>query len=148
MIAPDLAYQRLAALKLNALRQAWATEFIEIAPPFASRELLMHAFIHKLEVAHDRDLKPWAKKRLTELTRQFTEDPNRAIAPRAPPSIGSALVREWNGVRHVVLVTADGFQYGERAFASLTQVAKAITGQHRSGPLFFDLHRLDRRSLR
>jgi CheY-like chemotaxis protein len=39
----------------------------------------------------------------------------------------------------VVLVTPEGFQYLERTYGSLTQVARAITGQHRSGPHFFDL---------
>ncbi len=148
MSAPSTDYERLANLQLNALRQAWAQEFGDAAPPFGSRELLLHAYMHRLEITQGRDLRPWAKKRLTELARQFADNPNHAVAPRALPSVGSALVREWNGKRHVVLVTSDGFQYGEQSFASLTQVAKAITGQHRSGPLFFDLHRLDRRSTR
>lgn len=139
-------YQSVSGLKLTALRQAWSIEFGATPPPFRSRELLLHAFIQRLEIAHGRDLKPWAKKRLTDLDRQFAANPDHQVAPRTLPSIGSALVRDWNGARHVVLVTNDGFQYGDHTYASLTQVAKAITGQHRSGPLFFDLDRSGVRS--
>ncbi len=60
-------------------------------------------------------------------------------SPRLALSVGSALVRDWNGVRHVVLVTNEGYQYLERTYSSLTQAAKAITGIHQSGPRFFGL---------
>jgi len=38
-----------------------------------------------------------------------------------------------------VLVRDDGYEYDGRRFASLTQVATAITGTHWSGPTFFGL---------
>ncbi|MGE0830427.1 MAG: DUF2924 domain-containing protein, partial [Hyphomonadaceae bacterium] len=60
-------------------------------------------------------------------------------APRLNPAVGSALVRDWNGARHIVLVTLDGFQYLDRTYRSLSQVAKEISGQHQSGPKFFGL---------
>ena len=132
-------YARLKPLRLNALRAAWRGRFNEEPPAYGSRELLLLAFTYRLECEAKRDLSPATKKRITELSQRFTDDPDYSPTPRAIPSIGSALVRDWNGVRHVVLVTAEGFQYLERTYGSLTQVATAITGQHRSGPLFFDL---------
>jgi hypothetical protein len=52
---------------------------------------------------------------------------------------GSRLVRQWQGRVHRVLVLDDGYDYDGRRFSSLTQVATAITGTHRSGPNFFGL---------
>jgi hypothetical protein len=138
-------WRALEPLQLRELRLAWTNRFNTPAPPFGSRELLLRAFINKLEIAADRDLQPWAKRRIGEIERRLAQDPDYAPAPRGVPSVGSALVREWNGARHVVLVTNGGFQYGDKTYSSLTQVAKAITGKHRSGPQFFDLTRQDHR---
>ncbi|HOI53664.1 MAG TPA: DUF2924 domain-containing protein [Phycisphaerae bacterium] len=55
------------------------------------------------------------------------------------PVAGTRLVRTWNGERHEVLVGRDGFDFQGRRYRSLSAVAKAITGAHRSGPLFFGL---------
>jgi hypothetical protein len=50
------------------------------------------------------------------------------------------LVRVWGGQRHEVLVLADGrFGYRDRTFATLSEVARAITGTRWSGPRFFGL---------
>jgi hypothetical protein len=48
-------------------------------------------------------------------------------------------VREWNGVSYAVTVTSTGFLYDGKPFASLTAVARAITGTHWNGPHFFRL---------
>ena len=52
---------------------------------------------------------------------------------------GSKLMREWRGRTHTVLVLEDGFEHNGQRFASLTQVARAVTGTHWSGPRFFGL---------
>lgn len=58
--------------------------------------------------------------------------------PQSSDSSDPAILREWNGTVHVVRRCANGtFRYGDRYFTSLTGVAKAITGTHRSGPAFF-----------
>ena len=52
---------------------------------------------------------------------------------------GARLVREWRGQTHTVAVTEDGFEYAGKSYASLTRIAKEITGAHWSGPRFFGL---------
>ncbi len=52
---------------------------------------------------------------------------------------GGRLLREWNGVTHTVEVTETGYLWNRETFASLTAVARAITGAHWSGPRFFGL---------
>ncbi|HTI80805.1 MAG TPA: DUF2924 domain-containing protein [Acetobacteraceae bacterium] len=52
---------------------------------------------------------------------------------------GSKLVRAWRSKTHTVLVLEDGFEHQGRRYASLTQIAGAVTGAHWSGPRFFGL---------
>lgn len=51
------------------------------------------------------------------------------------------LVRDWHGVGHVVTVVENGFEYDGRRWASLTAIARAITGAKWSGPRFFGLQK-------
>jgi len=44
---------------------------------------------------------------------------------------------------HTVTVTEDGFEYAGKSYASLTRIAKEITGAHWSGPRFFGLPATD-----
>ena len=48
------------------------------------------------------------------------------------------LTRNWHGVDYVVTVYADDkVEYNGKMYKSLTAVAKAITGTHWNGPIFF-----------
>lgn len=75
------------------------------------------------------------------LTRQIAQAAQRkagATGSRLQP--GARLLREWNGVTHVVEVTHDGFAWRGQTWRSLTVVAREITGAHWSGPRFFGLN--------
>ncbi|CUH47594.1 hypothetical protein RUA4292_01765 [Ruegeria atlantica] len=61
----------------------------------------------------------------------------RPTCPALKP--GGRLLREWNGVTHVVDVTEDGFTWNSRSCRSLSAIAREITGAHWSGPRFFGL---------
>lgn len=50
---------------------------------------------------------------------------------------GGRLIRDWNGVTHVVEVTEAGFVWRDRTWRSLSAIAREITGAHWSGPRFF-----------
>jgi len=55
------------------------------------------------------------------------------------PMPGSLLVKDFKGQTIVVKVHDDGFEYDGRRFASLSAVAKEITGTKWNGFLFFGL---------
>ncbi|MGE0830249.1 MAG: DUF2924 domain-containing protein [Hyphomonadaceae bacterium] len=129
----------LQSFSLEQLRAAWSTEFACAPPAYRSRDLLFRALLYRRECQRFGGPSGKLKKRLTDLETRFAKDASFDPAPRARPSIGSALVREWNGVRHVVLVTPEGYQYLDHTYASLTEVAKVISGTHWSGPRFFGL---------
>ena len=51
---------------------------------------------------------------------------------------GTVIERTFKGTTHKVQVTADGYLYNRKSYASLTAVALAITGYKAiSGPRFF-----------
>jgi hypothetical protein len=55
---------------------------------------------------------------------------------------GMRLVREWNGVVHVVTVNEQGeLRWNGKTWRSLSEVARTITGTRWSGPAFFGLKR-------
>jgi Protein of unknown function (DUF2924) len=49
------------------------------------------------------------------------------------------LLREYQGERHTVTVVPNGYLWRETAYASLSTIARAITGTAWSGPRFFGL---------
>jgi hypothetical protein len=57
---------------------------------------------------------------------------------RLPPP-GTVLTRKYKGEALQVQVLADGFEYRGEVYPSLSAVAKAITGSHCNGFLFFKL---------
>lgn len=52
---------------------------------------------------------------------------------------GSVLIREHDGIQHRVMVLDEGYAWNGKAFASLSSVARAITGTNWNGQRFFGL---------
>ena len=50
---------------------------------------------------------------------------------------GTRLYRSWRGVTQEILVMEDGYSWRGKSYASLSEVARAITGTRWSGPRFF-----------
>ena len=66
----------------------------------------------------------------------------KSSRPRSPGvKPGWRLLREWNGVTHVVEVGDDGYHWKGKRYRSLSAIAREITGAHWSGPRFFGLNR-------
>ncbi len=64
----------------------------------------------------------------------------RTRATTLPP-IGTQLIREHKGEEHRVMVLADGFEYRNCKYKSLSEIATKIAGTRWSGPRFFGLKR-------
>jgi hypothetical protein len=129
----------LAALSLDQLRHAWSQRFRESAPALRTQDLLLRAFVYRLECTRRGGPSATLKRRLTDMAQRYLVEPEHAPAPRAAPQTGATLVREWDGKKHIVHVTEDGFRYAGNGYRSLTQIAKVISGTHQSGPRFFGL---------
>jgi hypothetical protein len=55
------------------------------------------------------------------------------------PAAGTILRREYHGEIHEVTVLERGFEYEGKGYRSLSGIARAITGTHWNGHLFFGL---------
>jgi hypothetical protein len=81
------------------------------------------------------ELDPETAKHLDGLVRR---DKAKANRPRRIKP-GTLLVREYQGDRHTVTVVPNGYVWHETTYASLSVIARAITGTAWNGPRFFGL---------
>lgn len=127
---------KLAALEdmsSSDLRSHWQRRTGEIAPRI-SPKLLRLALAWELQAE--------ALGGLSRATQQKLDQLGAGKTRTAPATPGTRLVREWQGKAHVVTVGADKvIRWEDREYRSLSQVAKAITGTHWSGPAFFGLRK-------
>ena len=59
--------------------------------------------------------------------------------PTRHVKVGSVIVREYQGELHEVLVVPEGFCWQGEVYASLSTIARQITGTSWNGPRFFGL---------
>ena len=65
----------------------------------------------------------------------------RVNSVRRSLSVGTRLVREWNGKTISVEVRQEGYLYADKLYGSLSEIARVVTGAHWSGPRFFGIKR-------
>lgn len=146
MTKPDPIPARLAALKTTPtpeLKRQWR-ELVETEPPSFNRRYLESRLAYRIQELAYGGLKPETVKRLEALGEQLDGGNitlRRIRADRERPIVGTRLLREWQGVEHVVTVTADGFEWQGRPYQSLSAVARQITGTRWNGWTFFGLKR-------
>lgn len=87
-----------------------------------------------------------ARRRLEELIAEIDLPLDEVHATRGQVrptrhrvAVGTTLTREWRGGVVRVQVLEHGFEHEGVVYRSLSGVAKAITGSHWNGPLFFGL---------
>ena len=87
-------------------------------------------------------LKPETLARLDALGEQFDGGKVSVRRMRGDdrPIAGTQLIREYQGVEHVVTVMRDGYDYQGRPYQSLSAIARHITGTRWNGRVFFGLH--------
>jgi hypothetical protein len=94
------------------------------------------------ELARDADLRvvPPAERAATILLGQTrTREVRFESDVRLPPP-GTVLTRRYKGDDVQVKILPGGFEYAGEVFGSLSAVAKAVTGSHCNGFLFFRLN--------
>ena len=132
---------RIATLREKTtpeLREAWRELFGGEPPPF-NRRYLEDRIVYQLQVLTHGGLSPAARAKLDRLVDELEPKTSRRRT-QGRPIAGTQLRREWQGVEHVVTVLHDGgFDWRGRRYASLSAVARAITGTRWNGPLFFGL---------
>ena len=121
------------------LLKTWQAIFGSPAPAYLSVVFLQKAIAHERQCKAKGGLSAASVRALRQIAQG--RDIAKAIPLRLSP--GSQLVRDWNGRRYQVDVTEEGFRMDGRNWASLSAIAKHITGTAWSGPRFFGLTRAD-----
>ncbi|MEQ1499250.1 MAG: DUF2924 domain-containing protein [Novosphingobium sp.] len=127
---------RLAELPPEELREEWARR-IGAPAPSLSPELLRLGIGYKLQEQRLGGLSRSTRSLLRQVEARTGQGSTKPLPRKLTP--GTRLVRDWHGVGHTVIVLDDGFEYDGKHWRTLTAVARAITGAHWNGPLFFGL---------
>jgi hypothetical protein len=133
---------RIVTLPTHQLRIEWRRHFRGEPPKGLSRDLLIRAVTYKMQERVHGGLPQADRKALRDLAAKITGEGAHGalhLSPILKP--GQRLVREWRGQTHSVLVLEDGFEYQDRRYRTLSEIARQITGAHWSGPRFFGLVR-------
>ena len=145
------ALQRLTA---GQLRARYAEVFGE--PTGGHNKVwLVKRIAWRLQALAEGDLSERARRRAAELANDAdlrlnpprdqtaTAPPEPAGVPAPPdhrlPPPGTVITRPYKGRQLQVQVLTDGFAFDGVVYRSLSAVAKAVTGSHCSGHLFFRL---------
>jgi len=154
-VANELA--RLKELTVPELRQRYAEVFGE-ASRCRHKQFLIKRIIWRMQANEQGDLSERARKRAEELANDAdlrltppkvkgSAAPGRTVTMSAPappervPPPGTILSRQYKGREVRVLVLEKGFEHEGQVYRSLSAVAKAVTGSHWNGWLFFGIAR-------
>ena len=132
---PPLTLTDLDGLSRAELLGLWRAHYKAEPPSRLRRPLLELAVGWALQAETQGGLSPAAARQLLGKTAQ--QPSRKAQRRRLKP--GTRLVREWHGIVHVVEAKERGFLWQDRSYASLSAIARAITGANWSGPRFFGL---------
>lgn len=126
---------QIEAMDREQLVQTWKGMFRTSPPPRLSKRLLRSLLCFEVQVKVHGGLSSSLRRRLAAIG--SGKKVVRPVASRLEP--GARLIREWNGVSHVVDVVDGGVMWKGNRYRSLSSVAREITGAHWSGPRFFGL---------
>ena len=159
----DREMAALEAMTLAELRSRYAELFDEPTGHRPEggrrhRQSLMRRIVWRLQSLKEGDLSERARRRAEELANdadlRLSAPKPKPLPPPIPspsaakrpaptgnglPAPGTILTRLYKGRLLEVTVLADGFGYGGERFATLSAVAKQITGSHWNGFHFFGL---------
>jgi hypothetical protein len=129
----------LPKLTKSALKSLWLESLGRPAPPRLRRQAMIPVLAYRIQERAYGGLKPSTLKRLRALAEALERNPSAVLTDSPRIRAGTRLIREWRGEKHEVMVDGSGYEYRGKKFASLSEIARHITGTRWSGPLFFGL---------
>ncbi len=120
----------LEQMGLEALRTEWRRLYGP-PPKLRSVELLRYILAWRIQTERLGGLAAETKR---TLRRQ-----GAVHLPSGGLAQGARISREWRGQRYEIETVDGGFVFEGKAYGSLSQVARAITGSRWNGPRFFGL---------
>jgi len=109
-------------------------------------DLLRRTIAQRLQENAFNKLSTTTQRELNRIIALLEKSPTARLKIRAHVKSGAMLVRDWKGKTYRVMVLDDGYAYDGHTYASLTEIARDITGIHWNGPRFFGLRPSGRKS--
>ncbi len=128
-----LTVAEIETMDRAALIAAWDAVFGTPVPKRLSSPFLRRFLAFEMQARRTRRIAQGLCRQAAERGPRRPGHDSPALKP------GGRLIREWNGVTHVVDVVEGGFLWNGQRYASLSPIARAITGARWSGPRFFGL---------
>jgi hypothetical protein len=140
---------RLPTLDAKVLRQRYREVFGE-EPRTTQRQQLIRRIGWKLQALSQGDISEAARRRALQIAQDREQGihlpssmvpvtPRKPVADPRLPVPGTELRRQYRDRVVIAKVHADGFEYENRHYRSLSAVARAATGTRWNGWLFFGL---------
>ncbi len=120
------------------MKDRWRTLYGAPPPARLGRALLTRAIAQRLQEQALGGWTPALRRRLARASEALEAGKQPPVAPVKLKS-GTRLLRAWHGVTHEAIVLEAGVRYRGETYASLSAVAREITGTRWSGPRFFGL---------
>ena len=137
--AVEAELDRLPTTPIAALRKRYRGLFRADPPKAFGPDLLRRSIAQNIQEKAYGGLPLSTRRLLDQMVKAASAKPaGRLELPQRIKS-GSELVRTWNGKTYRVIVTTDGFAHAGKTFASLSEIAFAVTGTKWNGPRFFGL---------
>ena len=133
--AIEAEIDRVRSLGLDELRTLWRTTLRSSPPPALTKDLVVRFICWHIQEQALGGLDGDTAKLLDSRARgdKSGADGARRLKP------GTVLVREYQGERHTVTIVLGGYLWREATYASLSMIARAVTGTTWNGPRFFGL---------
>ena len=141
--APHLTLEALDQADAAALRRLWNTTKGKAPPRTFTARLMRLALAWEVQAASAASETPQTQRAWRRIIRgrsghDHLIKANPGLATSA--ANGTRILKEWGGATHEVLVTeTGGAVWNGQSYASLSAVARAMTGTNRNGPKFFGL---------
>lgn len=144
---------RLAALPSMPMKELWVLwdAHFPRRPSSPNRPYLESRLAYRIQEIHLGGVPSQLRRMMvsagaehSKIKSHYSSKPGQSRITQLLP--GTTLTREYGGREYRVTVNAAGlYELGGRVFRSLSAAARAITGTHWSGPIFFGVHKQVRR---
>ncbi len=148
--------ERIMALKdasLEAIKAEYSALFGQESPSSNNKALLWRKIAYRLQELEYGSLPVETQGKINDLIQKYDPINNQALRPENPlpvagrkkntsrdrrlPIPGAIITKEYKGRNLEVKVLEKGFEYEGQQYRTLSAVAKAVTGDHWNGYLFF-----------
>ena len=136
---------------LGELKAKYEELFPGQKAPSNNKVFLWRKIAYRIQELEHGNVSTETQSKIQQLIQQFDPINNKALRPdnviekqpksrdKRLPIPGTVIIKEYKGIKLEVKVLESGFEYANKAYKSLSAIAKEVTGAHWNGYLFFNL---------